>query len=226
MTIYLVNPDKRGENMARSSKRRPRDKNGRFLSKASAKRRRTRRRSTRRRSNPTSKRRTTTVARKRTTRRRAPARRRTTTARRRTYRRRNPDVVKMLTSGVQGAAFIVAGEAAARGIPAAVGLPTAGAAGMASRVAVAVAAGMAADKFVGRDAGARVLEGGLASVLRDVVATAGIPGVSNALSSYSRAAALPPVSSRRIPTNRVGMGLYANVPGLNGYADANGVGCW
>lgn len=172
----------------------------------------------------------------RTSARRAPARRRAAPARRRaTARRRNPDLTRKLTSGVRDAGLMLAGEAATRAIPQAIGLPQGGATGTLAQVATAVGVGMVADRMLSPSRGAMVLAGALAVPIRDAVARAGIPGLSPALTadptplaagsyarriaprapaqlsagSYARPAVRPAVS--------LGAGSYAAAPGYAPY---------
>lgn len=158
-----------------------------------------------------------------TRRRSTTRRRRTTTARRRApVRRRNPDFVKMLTKGTKGAAFMLIGEAATKAIPSRIGLPTGGAAGLAVKAATALGAGMLADNFMGREAGARVLEGGIATVLRELIVSANVPVVSGALSSYASYPMALPRSARGVARQVPAFSSYANAPGFGSYANTNG----
>lgn len=176
MTVYLTNPP-RGTAMAHRARYTSGPKKGQFKPKASRRRSTTRKRSTTRR---------------RSTARRAPARRR-----RASTRRRNPDIVKTTMKGAKGALFVLGGEAAAKAIPQQFNLPTSGTTGLAVQTGVAVAVGLAADRFIGREAGARMLEGALSVPLRAVIVGANIPVLSQALSGY-----VVPRQVRAIPGGR------------------------
>lgn len=162
------------------------------------------------------------MARKRTTRRRTTRRRTPTTRRRRTTRRRNPSIVSMLTKGTKGAAYMLLGEAATNAIPARVGLPSVGTAGLAVKAATAIGAGMLADNMLGREAGARVLEGGIACVLRELVKGANIPIVSGSLSSYASTPVARRRISRGVPNAVPAFSSYANVGPMGSYANVGG----
>lgn len=99
--------------------------------------------------------------------------------------RRNPPVgrgiVGKLVGGVKNAASIVAGKAAARAIPQALGLPQTGATGIAVQIGAALAAGMLADRFAGGRIGEFVLAGALAAPLESAIKKANVPFLSPAL---------------------------------------------
>lgn len=177
MTIYLTNPP--GDSaMATRARYKSGPKKGQFKPKS-----RTRSRSTAKRS---------TASRRRTSSR--------STARRSTRRRtrRNPDLVQTTMKGAKGALFMLGGEAAAKAIPQQFNLPQAGTMGLAVQTGVAVAVGLAADKFIGREAGARMLEGALSVPLRKVIVGANIPVLSQALSGY-----VVPASGRTRPVRSI-----------------------
>ena len=120
------------------------------------------------------------------------------------------NIANTITRGAVDALQVTAGKGLARSIPTALGLPQSGAAGIAVQVAVAVALGMGADKVLGRAAGRMVVAGALSAPIESIVATAGIPFLSDALGRYPRVAA--------------GVGRYPTaLPGMAGYPhSANG----
>ena len=185
-------------------------KKGQFKKRGTSSRRRRRRR------NPVS---TTTRA---ATRRRAPAARRRAPARRRNPRRRG--IVEQLTGGVQDAVGIVLGKAAARALPSMVGMQKAGNTGLLTQAIAALAAGMAADRFLGVRTGRLVLAGGLTAPLESFVVGAGIPWISGALQPTGMGAYVTPHAIAAAPT-RVGMGSYVQPSnGLGSYVEAEAWG--
>jgi len=200
---FLVNPPRRARPNRRrtmATKRR-RDSKGRFL-KGRA------RSTSRRRAAPKRRRRNThnTVARSR-----PPQRRRASNPPRRRFTVKR--VVGDLTKGVQDAALIIVGKAAARTIPAFLPqLPKAGPMGLAVQGVMAVVVGMIADQTLGRGTGRMVLAGGLTAPLETAAVAFNVPFL---------AAALSPVES----ANQVSAYVYGYVqPILPGVSDAPPVG--
>jgi hypothetical protein len=118
-------------------------------------------------------------------RRKASTSRKAAPRRRRRYRR-NPgnDIVGTLTTGAKNAAFVVGGKMAARAVPSALGLPTAGIAGMGVQAAVGVAIAMFGEKTLPRGAADFVLAGALTGPIESAIKAAGIPYVSGLLAGY------------------------------------------
>jgi len=147
-------------------------------------------------------------------RRRATSSRARTTTRRRTYRRRrNPPKVKILgqlMDGVKDAGGIIIGKAAARAIPTMTNLPKQGALGLAVQAGVALAAGIAAHRFVGRDFGRMVLAGGLTAPLETAIVANNVPLLGPALSPATGATQ---VGLYSLPSR--GMGVYS-LPAMSG----------
>lgn len=211
--IYLVNP-KHKRKGARVAKRR-RKLHGAAATAHAKKLAKTKRRRHRR----TTPRGAKKMAKRRSTRRRASARRRVVhrnpPKRKRAYHRRRAvskrrsfrrsarkmsrALVPMVTQGFKDAAGVVVGKAAARAIPQMVGLAQAGYVGMAIQAVAAVAAGWAANRFIGANFGRMVLAGGLSAPLESLVKSLNIPIISAGLSddylpgigSYPMLAAYP-----------------------------------
>jgi hypothetical protein len=146
-----------------------------------------------------------------TRRRKAPARR----TRRRPVRRKNPDIVKRVTTGVTDAAFMLTGEAVTRAVPRLIpGIPQTGATGMLVEAAVAVGVGMAASQFTTQARADAIMAGAFAVPLRRVIAGAGIPFVSDALTPSTmgayRVGRGSPSSVRRLraSSSRMASGSY------------------
>lgn len=178
-----------------------RGRNGRFKKGGGGRRRSTARRKRSTRRNPT---RRVGVS---TTTKQNPRRRR-----RRTTTRRNPRVVNQLTEGVRNAAGVLVGKAAARTIPSIVGLPKQGMLGLGIQAAVAVVAGGAADRFLGREWGKMVLAGALTAPLETLVVAYNVPFLSAALSPVTASAEVGQyvgsyVTPRVLPAPS-GMGSY------------------
>ena len=181
---------------------RKRARNGRFTKRAAAPARRRRRRA--RSSAP--------VARRRRARSSAPARRRR-------YRRNPPsarNIVKTLTDGAQGALAAIVGKAAARAIPAQVGLPTTGPVGLATQGAVAIVLGMVAQKVSPRH-GPFVVAGALMGPMEQVIRDLNLPVISSALAAYPGYPALPSGNPALMPQGgRAGLAAY---PGALDFAE-------
>jgi hypothetical protein len=90
-------------------------------------------------------------------------------------------LVPMITQGFKDAAGVVVGKAAARAIPQMVGLAQAGYAGLAIQGVAAIAAGYAANRFLGANFGRMVLAGGLSAPLEALVKSLNIPIISAGL---------------------------------------------
>lgn len=168
-----------------------RDSKGRFVGKARSSRKRT--------------------TRKRSTRRRSSSR----------TRRRNPDIFGQAMNAGRDAALLLAGEAVTRSVPRMTGLPSTGPAGLAVQAAVAVAAGMAAERFMSADAGEIVMAAGLAVPLRSLIVGANVPVISDALRSGGVGAYVQP--RRRSMAGRMGAYVQpAGFPSLNGLSAGGG----
>jgi hypothetical protein len=129
---------------------------------------------------------------------------------RRSYRRNPPigrGIIGKVMQGVTDAALGVAGKAVSRAVPSLVGLPQAGAVGIATQAAVGVVAGMLADK-VRPGIGRAVLQGALMGPIETLVKGFNIPIISTALGDDYQGYALSGY----------------DVPGLAGYVGAAGLG--
>jgi len=149
------------------ARKRPRDSKGRFISKSRASRKRSRKRS-------------------RSYSRNLPPR--DSKGRfvsrgggRRSYRRNPPggDIVGKATQGAMDAGAVLVGKAATRSLPQLLSLPQTGNTGLALQ---AVAAGWAADRFVGPDVGRMILAGGLSAPMESLIIRFNVPWLSTALS--------------------------------------------
>lgn len=131
---------------------------------------------------------------KRTTRRRRrrPAGLRTRVRRRfrRGARKMSRALVPMVTQGVKDAAGITVGIVATKVVSNLLPLPKTGAMGYGTQAVAAIAAGYAANRFLGANVGRMVLAGGLSVPLIAIVRSLNVPVVSSALGEYY-AAALP-----------------------------------
>lgn len=145
------------------------------------------------------------------------------------HRRRNPgrfEVVEMLKDGVIDSVEIIAGKAAVRSVPQLVKLPTTGNVGIAVQVATALVFGFLGDK-VSPEIGRNLLAGALTAPLEDMIVTANVPWISNALtqavapapastttttkagttSGYARGAATKMLPARAFVTSPPGSGV-------------------
>ncbi len=124
---------------------------------------------------------------------RKPAAKRKPAARKRTYRRNpsRPDPIKMLTRGGITASQVLLGKAATRAIPDLAKLPQGGNTGLAVEVAVALALGYVTEMFFTKGTAAAVLAGGLTSPVERLIASAGIPYVSEYLTEPGVAGYVP-----------------------------------
>lgn len=161
-------------------------------------------------------------------RRRVMARRRRTSGRkrRRSYRRNPPrlNIMKQLTEGAVGAFQVLSGKAVARIVPQTVGLPTDGAAGLATQAGVAVVLGMLANRMLGREAGKMILVGALTAPVESFIVGANIPLLSPALSAYPSYQVLRPGAGNGVAAyNRLSAypGASADVE-LAGYDNGGG----
>lgn len=226
---FLVNPKRKGRNMA--AKRKP-PKPYRTWAAWSKAMQRARKSGTKK--NP---RRRASAGQKKTTRktttrskptmatrrkRRAPARRRSTARRaaprRRSYRRNPPrrrDLIGKLTDATVGALQVIGGKVIVRSVPQMLGLPKSGALGIAVQAGVALLAGTLADRVLGVKAGEMVMIGALTSPLESAIAGLNIPFVSPALMPAGLG------SYVRVPAGRRGsIGRYPHTNGLGAYVHA------
>lgn len=149
------------------ARKRARDSKGRFISKSRARSKRSRKRSYKRNLPP----------------RDSKGRFTSRGGGRRSYRRNPPggDLVGKATQGAMDAGAVLVGKAATRSIPQLLSLPQTGNTGLAVQAATAVAAGWAADRFVGPDVGRFVLAGGLTAPMESLIIRFNVPWLSTAL---------------------------------------------
>lgn len=148
--------------------------------------------------------------------------------RRRSYRR-NPakGIVKSLTDGAVNAGHIVLGKAGARLVPDALNLPRTGATGLAVQAAVAVGLGMLADGFMPKRRAELILAGALTAPVESIIAGAGIPLLSPALSGYGMGAYVPRSGGVRgyVPTGSAAkLGAYVPAAGRSSAMHDTGYG--
>lgn len=218
--IFLVNPSPgRGNTMARRTPPRYKSgpKKGQFMPKSA----RGRKSSKRRRSNPPA----ATAAPRRRRRRRTASSSSSSSPRRR-GRRRNPPsmrgIVGQLVQGGKDASGVLLGKASARAVPQLFNLPQSGVIGLAVQLGVALATGLAAHKFVGRDYGRFVMAGGISAPLETFIVSKNIPYLAPALSPQTAAIAVGAYSNYR-GNYAIPMASYARNPGLQSYAKAAAV---
>lgn len=155
-------------------------------------------------------------------------RRRSSSPRRHRRRRSNPpaglspkNIGKTLLQGAKDASGVLLGKAAARAVPQYFKLPQAGLAGLGIQLGVAIAAGLAAHKFVNRDYGRFVLAGGISAPMETFIVAKNIPFLAPALSPGTGMVALAGYAGyyNALPAPRP-MASYARTQGLQAYAGA------
>lgn len=153
--------------------------------------------------------------RKRATRRRRSTARRRNPPRRRSRARLTPrGAINRVTTGIQDAAGILAGKAAARAIPELIGFRQTGMAGMGVQLLSGLVAAYVADMFLGVKFGRQVMAGALLAPMESIIIGANIPILSPALAG----GALLPATSGAYPSMFNGVGAYPELPGgMGGY---------
>lgn len=176
--LMMVNPKRKRRATARARKR---------TARKSAPRRRRKRRNNAKLTTT----RTTTVSTKKANPRRRRRKRRSTGTRARA-RRRNPptgkNIIRKLQTGLMNAGAAVLGKGVARVLPQQLGIPTAGAPGIAAQVAVGLGIGLIADRLpISSQLADSVLVGALMAPIESLVVTLNVPFLSPALASYPMA---------------------------------------
>lgn len=161
-----------------------------------------------------------------TVRRRRPAatrRRRRNPPRRRSRARLTPrTIINKVTTGIQDAAGVLAGKAAARAIPELIGFRQSGAAGMGMQLLSGVVAAYVADMFMGAKFARQVMAGALLAPLESVIIGANIPILSPALAGGPL---LPATAGAYPSVYGGGIGAYPELPGgIGGYEMSDAFG--
>lgn len=157
----------------------------------------------------------------------ARKRRRRSSTRKSVRRRRNPPrrrsrarltpkaIVSRVTDGIQDAAGILTGKAAARAIPELLGFRQVGVAGMGMQLLSGLVAAYVADMFLGAKFGRQVMAGALLAPIESAIIGANIPILSPALAG----GALMPATTSAYPSAfNGGVGAYPSLPGgIGGY---------
>lgn len=148
---------------------------------------------------------------RRTVRRRRPASRRRRNPPRRSRARLTPRaIIGRVTTGVQDAAGVLAGKAAARAIPELIGFRQSGVAGMGVQLLSGIVAAYVADMFLGAKFARQVMAGALLAPMESAIIGANIPILSPALAGGP----LLPAGVAAYP----GIGAYPELPGgIGGY---------
>jgi hypothetical protein len=121
-----------------------------------------------------------------------------------------------VTTGVQDAAGVLAGKAAARAIPEMIGFRQTGAAGMGVQLLAGLVAAYVADMFLGAKFGRQVMAGALLAPMESVIIGANIPILSPALAGGPLLAAT--TSAYPSVYGGPGIGAYPELPGgIGGY---------
>lgn len=138
----------------------------------------------------------------------------------------NPKLTTTLRNGVVNAGLIVAGEAASRTVPRFLPVPQTGVVGLTVKTVVALAVGMVAEQFLTRPKADMIVAGALSVPMRDLIATANIPVISEAvtpgLSAYVQAQRMGAGSVAALPASRNGR-LAAYVQNRTRYTNGRSV---